>query len=387
MKPSVPDSFPSQDTMSASTSASLLRASSCAVVFGASQGLGAALAVRVPRRTGCGVVLSSRNAARLDELAGAINAEHSSAERAVAVAVAAPADVRSEQDAVRVMALAEARFGGVRDVYFCTGVNHDAALAEWESCEAFRDVVLTNLVGAGHAAFAALPHLARSRGTFVVVSSAAGVLGCVPGGSAYAASKAGLDALFFSLAVEFRQLGVKTLVVEPPVLRRRRGSAPGAGEIGGQVHGRRWRASRRAGLRGRGARLGRGSGWARGALVGQKPRFGLARPNAQAVCTVGFRTQSDADAPEKAAHRGAPGARRDGARAGVVALVRPLKATNLVRTRSSLRAGEHAPARGRLPTTASSTIDSVCFERMDLWCNTYPGLLKTGGPVKTFPIF
>ena len=215
MKPSVPDSFPSQDTMSASASASLLRASSCAVVFGASQGLGAALAVRVPRRTGCGVVLSSRNAARLDELAGAINAEHSGAERAVAVAVAAPADVRSEQDALRVIALAEARFGGVRDVYFCTGVNHDAALAEWESCEAFRDVVLTNLVDARHAAFAALPHLARSRGTFVVVSSAAGVLGCVPGGSAYAASKAGLDALFSSLAVEFRQLGVKTLVVEP----------------------------------------------------------------------------------------------------------------------------------------------------------------------------
>ena len=184
--------------------------SACMVIVGASQGLGAALAECAARRTGWGVVLTSRNAARLALVAGEINARYGAG-----TALAAPGDAALESDMVRVVDEAADRFGSVACVVFCTGVNHDAALAEWPDCAAFREVVSTNLVGAGHVAFAALPHLSRSGGALVAITSMAGVLGCVPGGSSYAASKAGMDAFFGSIAPELKRVGVRTLIVEP----------------------------------------------------------------------------------------------------------------------------------------------------------------------------
>ena len=195
------------------------------VVVGASQGLGAAVVSSLATFGGGApvpghvvhVVAASRNGDLVERVcrdaSEAAAAAGNAARRTFAPVVM---DATREEDCVRVMAHAAAKkAGGLRAVVYCAGVNHDAAIAEWTSCEEFRSVIAVNLVGAAHVAWAAVPHLAETSGTLVAVTSMAGVLGCVPGGSAYAASKAGEDAFFASIAPELKVMGIRTLIVEP----------------------------------------------------------------------------------------------------------------------------------------------------------------------------
>ena len=56
---------------------------------------------------------------------------------------------------------------------------------------------------------------ADTKACVVCVTSMAGVLGVVPGGAAYAASKAALDAFFSSTSPELKALRIHTLIIEP----------------------------------------------------------------------------------------------------------------------------------------------------------------------------
>lgn len=80
--------------------------------------------------------------------------------------------------------------------------------------EAWREVLDVNLTGAFNVIRAALPHMTRSRGRIVNLSSHSGQRGSY-GRAAYAASKGGLEALTRVLAVELAQRGITVNAVAP----------------------------------------------------------------------------------------------------------------------------------------------------------------------------
>lgn len=174
------------------------------VVVGASQGLGESLC-EVFQMHGKRVVGASRNVSRLRELELRLPGIHTYA-----------CDVRNLEEMHSLMEYSNTQFGGMSVLILSFGVNFDDLVVDWESTDGFRTVVETNLIGAANALHAALPYLKRNKTSQVVVlTSLAGVIGCVPGGSAYAASKAGLDAMFTSCAPELKSLGISVLIVDP----------------------------------------------------------------------------------------------------------------------------------------------------------------------------
>lgn len=80
--------------------------------------------------------------------------------------------------------------------------------------EQVRRVLETNLLGAWRLTRAALPHLRRSAGVVVQVSSVQGRL-VAPFGGLYAASKWALEAFSEALRAEAKPFGVRVVVIEP----------------------------------------------------------------------------------------------------------------------------------------------------------------------------
>jgi NAD(P)-dependent dehydrogenase (short-subunit alcohol dehydrogenase family) len=89
----------------------------------------------------------------------------------------------------------------------------DVPYDEWQA--AWTRTLATNLAGAANACWCAVPHLrARGGGAIVNVSSRGAFRG-EPDHPAYAASKAGLNALGQSLAVALGPLGIRVATVAP----------------------------------------------------------------------------------------------------------------------------------------------------------------------------
>jgi len=86
--------------------------------------------------------------------------------------------------------------------------------AELISVAEFSRVINVNLVGTFAMSRMALPLLRRAGGTIVNISSDAGLLS-MPTGSAYCASKFGVEALSDALRAEVRTQGVKVVLIEP----------------------------------------------------------------------------------------------------------------------------------------------------------------------------
>ena len=167
------------------------------VVTGASSGLGRAIA-RLAGERGAKVVVTARNEEALANCVAEIEGGGSEA-------LAVPADVTDQEQVQSVVAEAVERFGRI-DTYVANAIVTVYAEAERLEPEELRRVWEVNFFGVVYGYWAVLPHLRRSRGTFLHVGSALAYRG-IPLQAAYCSSKAGLRAFFEPARVEEQKAG------------------------------------------------------------------------------------------------------------------------------------------------------------------------------------
>ena len=172
-----------------------------ALVTGGAGGIGQAVA-RALALAGARVVLAGRNEAAL---------------RAVELPGAPPMvvslDVREAETWERAVAAVLRDLGRLDVLVHNAGVLEVGTLGT-RTVEAIRAIVDTNLTGALLGTRAALPALRESRGAVVHLASLGGIVP-MPFEAAYAATKAGIRQLAFSLRAELEGSGVTVSVVSP----------------------------------------------------------------------------------------------------------------------------------------------------------------------------
>jgi short-subunit dehydrogenase len=190
------------------------------VVTGASQGIGKALALELsPQRPR--LVLAARDQAALAAVAGACEARE-------AEALVAPTDVADEASCRALVDATVARFGSLDVLVNNAGMGMLARFEDVQDLSLYERLMRVNYLGSVYPTFHALPHLKRSRGQIVAVSSLAGLCG-VPYRSAYAATKHAQMGFFDSLRIELRGTGVSVTVIAPYFVQseiRRRSPGP-----------------------------------------------------------------------------------------------------------------------------------------------------------------
>ncbi len=173
------------------------------LITGASTGIGAATA-RHAVKAGHRVVLAARSADRLAELASELGGE----EHALAVTT----DVTSWDDNERLVAQALEAYGRVDVVFANAGFGAKRGWLE-ETPEHWRDMVLTNVLGAAYTARAAIPALKDSTGHLLITSSVAGRR-ALPG-SLYSVTKHAVTAMGEALRMDLNDTGVRVTLIEP----------------------------------------------------------------------------------------------------------------------------------------------------------------------------
>ena len=107
-----------------------------------------------------------------------------------------------------------AEFGRLDVLIANAGISMWARFDELRDCTALERIMQVNYFGAVYCAFHALPHLKRSRGRIVGVSSLTGKTG-VPTRTGYAASKHAMAGFFDSLRIELAEQGVSVTMIYP----------------------------------------------------------------------------------------------------------------------------------------------------------------------------
>lgn len=177
------------------------------LITGASRGLGCEIA-RAALDAGETVVATARSA---DALRDAFGGEHHRLH-------AFPLDITDAEAARSVAAEAIERFGAI-DVLV-----NSAGYAELGFFETFTDAEVrrqfeVNLFGTMNVARAVAPHMrARRSGLIVTISSVSGLVSS-GGGAVYSASKFAVEGWMEGFAQELAPLGVRSLLVEPGMLR------------------------------------------------------------------------------------------------------------------------------------------------------------------------
>ena len=171
-----------------------------ALVTGGSSGIGLAIA-RMLRDEGYDLTLAARKLERLESAGRDLAAEIVSA------------DVRHEDDCVRLVDAHTQRWGGLHVLVNSAGIGVAAPIAEL-SAKHWDLQLDVNLRGTFLVTQQALPQLRASRGLIVNLSSIAGTL-ATPGLSAYGASKAAVIAFTRTLVREEDANGIRATALCP----------------------------------------------------------------------------------------------------------------------------------------------------------------------------
>jgi NAD(P)-dependent dehydrogenase (short-subunit alcohol dehydrogenase family) len=178
-----------------------------AIVTGGSRGIGFAIA-RALVADGVSVAVTGRNA-------GHLSVARPEIEKAGPGAVETlQADVRVYDEVERAVGATVARYGALDFLVNNAGVGIFADVADMTPAQ-WSEVVQTNLTGVFNACHAAIPHMRRRGGGFIInISSLAGK-SAFPTGAAYCATKSGLNAFSEALMQELRYDNIRVSYVMP----------------------------------------------------------------------------------------------------------------------------------------------------------------------------
>jgi NAD(P)-dependent dehydrogenase (short-subunit alcohol dehydrogenase family) len=181
-----------------------------ALVTGAASGIGWATAARLAD-DGARVLLTDRDAARLDEARATLEAQDAARSARL---LSHPLDVTSEDDWTAAVAVALERCGRLDVLVNNAGVAASAPLAE-TTLAAWRQLMAVNLEGVFLGLRAAADALARDGGGAVVNVASASGHRALAGAAAYCTSKAALLMLTRAAALELAPRGVRVNSVSP----------------------------------------------------------------------------------------------------------------------------------------------------------------------------
>ena len=173
------------------------------LITGASSGIGAATARRAAE-PGYRLVLAARSKGKLDTLADELGGP----DRALAVRC----DVTDFGQQEALVAAALDAFGRIDVVWANAGFGAKRGFLE-ETPEHWRDMVLTNVLGAAYTVRAAIPALKETQGHLLLTSSVAGRR-VIPG-SLYSATKHAVTAMAEAVRQELNGTGVRVTSIEP----------------------------------------------------------------------------------------------------------------------------------------------------------------------------
>ena len=182
------------------------------IVTGAGSGIGAATARRFLQE-GASVVLNGRREHKLHETAQGFNG---------AKVLIDPGDISDEAYVKRLVEVAISKFQKLDVLVNNAGM---AAFAPFEetTTEIWKKTIATDLDSVFFACREALPHLLKSKGSIVNLSSASGIGGDW-GMSAYNAAKGAVTNFTRALALELGLRGVRVNAVAPSLTRLRQRS-------------------------------------------------------------------------------------------------------------------------------------------------------------------
>jgi NAD(P)-dependent dehydrogenase (short-subunit alcohol dehydrogenase family) len=177
------------------------------IVTGASSGIGLATA-RLLLENGATVALIGRRRRELEKTAG----EYLESGRALVT----PADLSDEKETEAAFGAALGQMGRLDLLVNAAGILKAGDITA-TTFEVWDESMNINLRSVFHLMKLAVPHLEKSRGNIVNVSSVTG-LRAFPGVLAYCVSKAGLDQLTRCAALELAPKGIRVNAVNPGVV-------------------------------------------------------------------------------------------------------------------------------------------------------------------------
>ena len=169
------------------------------VITGASSGIGAATA-RQAARAGHRVVLAARSAEKIESLAADLDG------------LAVPTDVTRWEDNEALIARALDAYGRVDTVFANAGFGGARGWLKGDP-EEWRELVLTNVLGAAYTVRAAIPALKESTGHVLITSSVAGRR--VLPGSFYSVTKHAVTAMAEAIRQDLDETGCRVTSIEP----------------------------------------------------------------------------------------------------------------------------------------------------------------------------
>ena len=175
------------------------------IITGASSGIGKALAYEFGRH-GNVVVITGRNEQKLAETHAWLKKENIESMPVVA-------DVSKEEDNRIMVDKVMGQYGKIDILINNAGVSMRALFTDLQM-EVFRNVMDINFMGTVYATKYCLPHILKSKGSIIGISSIVGYRG-TPARTAYSASKYAMQGFLEVLRTEVMKQGVHVLVACP----------------------------------------------------------------------------------------------------------------------------------------------------------------------------
>ena len=176
------------------------------IITGASSGIGKELALRFSK-SDAKLVLASRNLDKLKQVEKELKEFNENI-------LIVKTDVSNREDCKNLIDKTIEKFERIDILINNAGITMYSRFDEVEDIEIFDKIIKINYLGSVYMTYYALPHLKKTKGIIVGISSLTGKNG-VPTRTAYSASKHAMAGFFDSLRIELKESGVGVVMIYP----------------------------------------------------------------------------------------------------------------------------------------------------------------------------